>query len=109
MGAGTRAVTEDERYCAEGFHVRDPLTETCLECGDEKTWEQANAELVVKQPPRGTIVLAQGSSGTAWQRFYGDGRWHSTTGKSTTWDKLVLSDRVGAPTRIVYLPPRVRR
>lgn len=42
----------------------------------------------MRQPPEGSVVLAHGEEGTAWQRLHTDGRWHSTTGKTMTWDEL---------------------
>lgn len=42
----------------------------------------------MSQPPEGSVVIAHGEEGTAWQRFYSDGLWHSTTGKTLTWDEL---------------------
>lgn len=32
------------------------------------------------EPPRGSIVIRDGLSGTAYQRLHSDGRWHPTTG-----------------------------
>lgn len=57
------------------------------------------------QPPRGSVVLTEGPRGTAWQRFFSDGRWHSVTGKSTSWERLLRADRPGAPVLVVYTPP----
>lgn len=89
-------------HCAAGLHVRDAVERYCLECGDE------NDQGVPVEPPRGSVVMTQGPTGTAWQRFYGDGRWHSTTGKSTTWDKLRLADKPTSRTTLLYLPPKER-
>ena len=44
---------------------------------------------VTEEPPMGSVVLAEGTTGTAWQRFYRDGLWHSTTGRVHTWAELV--------------------
>jgi hypothetical protein len=92
-------------YCGRGLHVRDVLDGTCLECGDVKRLPDEHAELAANEPPPGSIVMSQGPTGTAWQRLNSTGRWHSVTGKSTTWAKLTLGDRQGSRTRIVYLPP----
>ena len=40
------------------------------------------------EPPHGSVVLAHGREGTAFQRFYADGFWHSTTGRTLTWEAL---------------------
>jgi hypothetical protein len=96
-------VTADEAkaYCEEGLHIRDTTYGTCLECGehDDQPGQQP-------EPPRGSVVLTEGPTGTAWQRFNSDGRWHSTTGKSTPWDRLIRSDKPGGRLRVIYLPPR---
>lgn len=103
-------MTEDEAlsYCSENLHVRDTVNGTCLECGDQKDPAEEAAELAANEPPRGAIVLADGPSGTAWQRFHSDGAWHSTTGKRAPWRLLMKADRPGARTRLIYLPPRAR-
>lgn len=42
------------------------------------------------EPLPGSIVLTEGEFGTAWQRFYSDGRWHPTRGGgSRTWKQLL--------------------
>lgn len=42
------------------------------------------------QPNPGSVVLTEGEHGTAWQRFFSDGRWHPTRGGgSRTWDQLL--------------------
>lgn len=48
---------------------------------------------VTTEPPHGSVVLTQGPTGTAWQRHYSDGLWHSTTGKVGTWDVVVAAGR----------------
>lgn len=101
-------MTEDEAlsYCAEHLHVRDTTTGVCLECGDQKDPAAESEELRANEPPKGSVVLASGPTGTAWQRFNNDGLWHSTTGKRAPWKTLMQSDRPGARTRLIYLPPR---
>jgi hypothetical protein len=96
-------MTEDEAlaYCGQGIHVRDTITGVCLECGEPD--DQPGQQL---EPPRGAVVLTEGPTGTAWQRFNSDGRWHSTTGKNTSWERLILSDKVGGRLRVIYLPPQ---
>lgn len=52
---------------------------------------------VTSEPPAGSIVMSEGDTGTAHQRFYSDGLWHSTSGKTRTWAQLVaLTERPGA-------------
>lgn len=43
------------------------------------------------EPLPGSIVLTDGVHGTAWQRYFSpDTKWCSTTGATTTWDRLIL-------------------
>lgn len=37
------------------------------------------------EPVHGSVIMTQGPSGTAWQRLFNDGLWHSTTGYTKTW------------------------
>lgn len=94
-----------DAYCREGLHIRHTGTGECLECGDLKDAAQESAELLEHEPPRGSVVMAAGPTGTAWQRFNNDGLWHSTTGKRAPWKTLLKADRPGARTRLIYLPP----
>lgn len=67
---------------------------------------RAHAEgWVVIEPPRGSVVLTESTSGTAWQRHYADGLWHSTTGRTLPWAELGL--RQGQPKFrvLIYTPP----
>lgn len=42
------------------------------------------------EPLPGSVVLTEGEWGTAWQRFFSDGRWHPTRGGgSRTWAQLL--------------------
>lgn len=41
------------------------------------------------QPPQGSVVMVHGLTGTAYQRFYNDGLWHSTHGKAFTWSQII--------------------
>ena len=34
----------------------------------------------LSEPRRGSVVLTDGEFGTAWQRYFSDGRWHSVRG-----------------------------
>ena len=52
-------------------------------------------EWLVKEPPHGSVVMTESYTGTAWQRHYSDGLWHSTTGRVLAWDELGL--REGQP------------
>lgn len=40
------------------------------------------------EPPEGSVVLAHGTTGTAYQRFYSDGLWHGTNGRVLTWTQV---------------------
>lgn len=56
-----------------------------LDFGDREYWLASN------QPPKGSVVLAYGATGTAYQRHYRDGLWHGTNGKRVPWSALVDS------------------
>lgn len=61
------------------------------------------------EPRPGSVVLTDGLQGTAWQRLHGDGLWHSTTGRTATWDDLVAREREydrGGPLLVHDAPPR---
>ncbi len=38
------------------------------------------------EPNCGSVVVAQSLTGTAFQRFFSDGLWHSGTGKTEPWE-----------------------
>lgn len=41
------------------------------------------------EPLPGSVMLTEGMHGTAWQRFFSDGRWHPTRGGgSKSWTEL---------------------
>lgn len=47
-------------------------------------------DLYADEPNPGSVVLTYGEWGTAWQRFFSDGRWHPTRGGgSRTWAELL--------------------
>jgi len=41
------------------------------------------------EPEPGSVVLTDGLHGTAWQRYFSDGLWYSTTGDHEwTWQQM---------------------
>jgi hypothetical protein len=49
------------------------------------------------EPPHGSVVLLNGVTGTAWQRHYTDGLWHSTAhAVPYTWANLLDTRAVRA-------------
>lgn len=42
------------------------------------------------EPEPGSIILAGGPHGTAWQRFFTDNRWHSARGNIISWRSLIV-------------------
>jgi hypothetical protein len=54
----------------------------------------------MEQPDCGSVVLAHGLTGTAYQRFYSDGIWHGTNGQERTWEQVL---NLGTPI-IIYTP-----
>lgn len=57
------------------------------------------------EPEPGSIVLTNGVHGTAWQRHFTTGKWHSTTGRASTWSELLAQRNVV----LVYDAPVRRR
>lgn len=48
------------------------------------------AEDPKNEPSHGSVVLTNGEYGTAWQRFFSDGRWHRVgTGKGRSWEQML--------------------
>lgn len=46
------------------------------------------------EPEKGSVVLSDGDHGTAWQRHFNDGLWHSTRGgRAVTWAQLLAAKR----------------
>jgi len=89
-------------HCKAGLHIREGLE--CIECGQVVSVYEDRRLMEENEPPPASVVLTEGPTGTAWQRFHGDGSWHSTTGRVATWGGLMKSYRAAAPVRIVYLP-----
>lgn len=49
----------------------------------------------MSEPLPGSILMTEGSHGTAWQRHFMDGQWHSTRGgASKSWDDLISKRNV---------------
>lgn len=42
-----------------------------------------------REPEPASVVLTQGEFGTAWQRHFNDGLWHSRGRPPRTWDSLI--------------------
>ena len=61
----------------------------------------------IPEPPAGSVVLAHGETGTAYQRFFSDGLWYAAGAPrdlgGLTWEKLTrLSFH---PLLIIYVAP----
>lgn len=47
------------------------------------------------EPLPGSIILTEGNYGTAWQRHFADGKWHSTRGGAPKdWSDLIVKRNV---------------
>lgn len=47
------------------------------------------------EPLPGSVVLTDGLHGTAWQRHFSDGKWHSSRGgKPQEWDAILAQHNV---------------
>jgi hypothetical protein len=53
------------------------------------------------EPSAGSVVMTDSMTGTAWQRFYSDSKWHSVTGEVREWADLFVN-KAGRP-RAVHL------
>lgn len=69
------------------------------------TAELQPLDLAGPEPTPGSIVLAYGPTGTAYQRFHSDGLYHGTTGKVLTYDQLLMLDFDDRPLLVVYAAP----
>jgi len=52
------------------------------------------------EPTRGSVVVTEGPTGTAWQRHHSDGLWHSTNGITAKWDRVENKEPL-----VVYAAP----
>lgn len=48
----------------------------------------------MNEPTHGSIVLVHGKTGTAFQRMFSDGLWHSVTGRVATWPEILVMPNV---------------
>lgn len=55
------------------------------------------------EPPLGSILLVHGLEGTAYQRHYSDGLYHSTTGRTLTFEQLLATDKGGDNGRLLLV------
>lgn len=46
------------------------------------------------EPLPGSIVLGRGPHGTAWQRYFSDGLWHSVNGAVRNWEQMLRERQV---------------
>lgn len=57
---------------------------------DDKGRTIAHPDDAAIEPLPGSIALSEGMYGTAWQRHFNDGLWHSTRGSATaTWSEML--------------------
>lgn len=59
-----------------------------------------------EEPEPGSVVLVNGRHGTAWQRYFDDGLWHSVRGgRPRTWGEVSQMRNMllayDAPTRVL--------
>lgn len=53
------------------------------------------------EPPAGSVLMLHGETGTAVQRFYNDGLYHTTTGKVLTFAQLFTTNTNRLPLLIL--------
>lgn len=98
----------------QGWHIYDTEQEgwteiECVFCGIKKSEVGILAELATHEPPPGSVVIQEGTQGSAWQRFYGPVHvWKSSTGKGSSWDALLSRSRPNSRVWLVYVPHRPR-
>ena len=62
-------------------------------------------ELVVDQPPHGSVVMVNGATGTAYQRFYSTGLWaRAGSANQYTWGQVLKLNPNIKPV-VIYTPP----
>lgn len=61
---------------------------------------------VLIEPPCGSVMITESPSGTAWQRHFADGLWHSTAGRVLPWTELGFRDGQPKFRMLVYVPPK---
>lgn len=61
-------------------------------------------QITDEEPTPGSIILIHGETGTAVQRFHGDGKYHAMTGKVYTWSELFAANIHRDPL-LVYRAP----
>ena len=54
-------------------------------------WDFMDVDLT--EPLPGSVVLTEGEFGTAWQRYFSDGKWHSVRGGGAKQWKYLLGKR----------------
>jgi len=54
------------------------------------------------EPSEGSVVMTDGTTGTAWQRLYSDSKWLSVTGQVAEFADL-FSNRLGQPRTVVLV------
>lgn len=60
------------------------------------------------EPPHSAVILTESFTGTAWQRHFSDGLWHSTTGRVLPFEELGMWLGLPKFRVIIYLPPSAR-
>ena len=58
--------------------------------------------MTMTEPSLGSIILIHEPTGTAAQRWYSDGLWHTTNGHTMTWEGACIIDM--RPPIVVYDP-----
>ena len=67
-----------------------PVYITSAICLTDSKGRPTNRGLTTPEPQPGSVVLVEGPTGTAWQRWHRTGLWHKTGGsKPQPWDYLL--------------------
>lgn len=71
-----------------------PTVRTRLIQINDTTGQILLAEGEDHEPEPGSVVLVNGEYGTAWQRYFDDGLWHSVRGgRGRTWEEMLARQR----------------
>jgi len=65
-----------------------------------KLKDQMMGDIPEIEPIEGSVVMAHGKTGTAFQRWHSDGEWHGTNGLTVSWQNLQESYGI----TLVYSP-----
>jgi len=102
----TTFITVPPYFAPEVVLTSEPHLDEVVAQAEGKAFRQLTPE--DPELPHGSIVMLQSPTGTAAQRWYADGSWHSSTGETyETWaDLFRRRDGLERKVFLVYVAPR---